>query len=69
MIVVVEPVLSIIGNEDVWPSVVIEIPDGDAEAPAVVGDPGLFGDVGKCSVVVVVKERGMGEVRLPLIES
>ena len=60
MVVAVEPVVAEVGNKDVGPAVVVEIRDGHAEAPAVVGDAGLVGHVGKGSVVIVVKERGMG---------
>ena len=59
MVVVVQPVLTVIGDEDVGPAVVVEVTYCHSKAPAIVGDTGLCGDVGEGAVVVVVKERGV----------
>ena len=60
MIVVIEAVLAIVGNEDIRPTVVVIVANSDAETPAVIGDACLHRNIGKCAVMVVVKESRMG---------
>ena len=64
VIVVVEPVLSKVGDVDVRPAVVIIVPDGDAKTPAVVGDACLLGHIGEGAVVVVMEQRCMRRLGL-----
>src|SRR5882724_1470904 len=59
VIVVIQPILTVVGDVDVRPSIVVVVPDGNAKAPPFIGNTGFFGNVGKCAVVVVVKEHGM----------
>ena len=66
MIVVVETVLSIIGNVQVRPAIVIVIAHGYAEAPSLVRHARLVRDVGKRAVVIVVKQHGARSGLLPL---
>ena len=49
----IEPVLAVVGDVEIFPSVVVVVADADALAPAVRGQPGLGGHVGKSSVVIV----------------
>src|SRR5580700_7404110 len=56
VIVVIKPVLSVVGNVDIGPTVVVIVGHGHAESPAFIGDAGLVGYVGKCSIVIIVKE-------------
>ena len=60
MIVVVQAVLSVVADEDVGPAIVVVVANGHAESPAVVGDAGLFGNIGESAVVVVMEERCVG---------
>ena len=59
VIVVVEAVLAVVAHIDVRPAVVVVVGDADAVAPAVIGDAGLRGDIGKRAVVVVAEEGGV----------
>ncbi len=61
VVVVEEPVVAIVGHEYVGPAVVIEVADCYAEAPTVVGNTSVGGDIGEGSIVVVVKERRVGQ--------
>ena len=57
--------LRIVGDENVWPAVVIEIGEDDGEAFAVfVDEAGFGGDVGERAVAIIVIEarRGAGEI-------
>ena len=58
VIVVIQPILAVVGDIDVRPSIVIVVADGNAKTPPFVGNSSCFGNVGKCAVVVVVKEHG-----------
>ena len=49
----IEPVLSVVGDVEVFPSIVVVVAHADALAPAVRGQPGLSGHVGKSSVVLI----------------
>jgi hypothetical protein len=60
VIVAIEAILANVGDVNVGPAVVVEVSDGDACAPAVVGDAGLGGDIGEGAVVIVAEERGVG---------
>jgi hypothetical protein len=60
VVIAVESVLAIIGDEDIGPAIVVEVADRHAKSPAVIGHAGLLRHVGKCPVVIVVKERGVG---------
>ena len=59
MVVVIQAVFAEVRDVEIGPAIVIVIADGDAEAPAFVGDAGLFGHIGERAVVVVVEERGV----------
>ncbi len=60
MVVVIEAVLAVVGDEKVGVAVVVVVADGYAKAPAVVGDSCFRGYVGEGAVVVVVEEGGVG---------
>jgi hypothetical protein len=51
---VVEAVLAVVGDVEVFPSVVVIVADADALAPAGRGQTRLGGDVGEGAVVIVV---------------
>src|ERR1051326_3432654 len=51
-------ILAKIRDVDIWPAVVIEIGDGDSEAPAFVRDSRLFGHVSEGTVAIVVEQHG-----------
>jgi len=59
VIVVVKPVLAVVTHEDIRPAVVVVVGNAHPVAPAVVGHAGLRGYIGKRSVMVVMKQRGM----------
>ena len=54
----VEPVFAEVRYINVWPPVIVVVPHGYAEAPAFVGDAGLFRNVSECAVMVVVQKHG-----------
>ena len=60
MIVVVEAILAEVGDIHIGPAIVVVVADGHAKSPAIVGHAGFGRDIGKCAVVVVVKEGGVG---------
>src|ERR1035441_8991419 len=60
VVVVVQPILSVVGHKDIGPAIVLKVGDGHAETPAVVRDPGPGGHIGKGPVVVVMEQRRMG---------
>ena len=62
MVVVVEAVLAVVAHIDVGPAVVVVVGDRAAIAPAVVGHAGLGAHIGKCAIVVVVEQRGVGRL-------
>ena len=64
MVVVVEPVLSVVAHKEIGPAVVVVVGNRAAIAPAVVGHAGLGAHIGKGSVVVVVKQRGVRRLLL-----
>ena len=53
---------AIAGNVQIGISVIVEVPHGNALAVmALTADAGFFGDVGKCSIpIIVVKSRAQG---------
>ena len=55
MIVAIEAVLAKVRNVDIRPAVIIEIADGDSEAPALVGDSRLFSYIGERAIAIVVE--------------
>jgi len=56
MIIVIQAILPEIRHIQVRPAVIIKVTDGYAKSPAIVGDTGFRGDVGKSAVVIVVIE-------------
>ncbi len=56
MLVVIQVVLSVTGDVEVFPPVVVVIAYADALAPARGGEAGLRGHIGEGSIVVVVIE-------------
>src|SRR5260370_3954342 len=62
VIVVVEAILSPVGDEDVGPTIVVIIADSYAESPPVVRDACLGGNVSKRAVMIVIKKRGVGRL-------
>src|SRR6185369_8140428 len=52
-LIVIKPVLSVVRDVEVFPSIVVVVADADTLAPAVRGQPGLGGHIGKSSVVLV----------------
>src|SRR5277367_866561 len=57
MVVVIQPILAKIGDIDIRPSIVVVISHCDAVPPTIVCHSGLGGNIGKCSIVVVMKQR------------
>jgi hypothetical protein len=55
----VKAVLAEVGNVNVWPAIVVVVRNGNAEAPAFIGHAGLFCNIGKGSVVIIVQEHGV----------
>src|SRR5690349_8435631 len=62
MIVVIEAVLGVIRYVQVGPAVVVVVPHGHAESPALVGHACFVRNVSKSAVVIVVKESGTGRL-------
>jgi len=56
VVVAEELVAGDVGEEDIGPTVVVEVADGDSHAVAFALDASLFGDVGEGAVAVVVEE-------------
>ena len=52
----IQAVLAHVRNINVGPAIVIEVRNGHAGTPTIVGDAGLGGDIGERAVVIVVKE-------------
>ena len=59
-VVVIEDVLSVVGDVEIFPPVVVVIADADALAPAGVGEAGFLRDVGESAVVIVVVKMARG---------
>src|SRR5580700_4483483 len=55
-LIVIQAVLAIVGDVDIFPAVVVVIPDADPLAPASCSQSGLRGHVGESSVVIVTIE-------------
>jgi len=49
-------ILAKVGDVDIGPAIVVIIAHGNAEAPAVIRDPGLHAHIRERSVTVVVEE-------------
>src|SRR5260221_14722066 len=56
VIVVIEAILAEVRYVNVWPAIVIEIPDRHAKAPSFICHASFFCDVGECPVMVVVQQ-------------
>src|SRR5215471_17137327 len=56
VLVVVQAVLSVVGDIEVFPAVVVVVADANALSPARSGEAGLVGNVGECAVVVIAVE-------------
>ena len=52
-LIVVEPVLAVVGDVEIFPSVVVVVADANALAPAGCGQTGFGGHVGERAVVIV----------------
>ena len=59
-VVVIKDVLSVVGDIEIFPTVVVVIADANALAPAGVGKSGLLRDIGESAVVIVVIEMARG---------
>src|SRR5580704_14801701 len=55
-VVVIEDVLSVVGDVEIFPAVVVVIADANALAPACVSEARFFCDIGESAVVIVVIE-------------
>ena len=55
-LVVIEAILSVISNVEIFPAVVVVVSDANALTPAGGGEPGFHGDIGESSVVIVAVE-------------
>jgi len=55
-IVAIELVLAVVGDEEVFKSIVVVVADADANSPACVEQPGLLRDVDECAVAIVFVE-------------
>src|SRR6185437_6719222 len=64
MVVVVKPVLAVVADKQVGPTVVVVIGNRASVAPAIVGHAGLRRDIGKRAIVVVMEERGVRRIFL-----
>src|SRR6185437_5241832 len=63
MVIAVQSVSSgHIRDVEIRPAIVVEISNGHSNTPSIVRDPRLSGDVGKRAVVIVTKQRGMGNL-------
>ena len=56
MIVVVKAVLPVVGDVEIFPSVIVVIPDADALAPTSRRQPCFGSDIGKGAVVIIMVE-------------
>jgi hypothetical protein len=63
---VVQPVLSVVGDVEIRPTIIVVVSDGYAETPAVVGYARLGSNIGKCAVAIIVEKRGMRRSRFTL---
>ena len=61
-LVVIEAILAVVGDVEIFPSVVVVVADANALAPAGRGQSGFGGDVGKRSVVIVAIQMIGGRV-------
>ena len=52
-LIVIETILAVVGDVEVFPSVIVVVADANALSPARRGQTGLRGDVSKCSVMLV----------------
>ena len=52
-LIVIEAILAIVGDVEIFPSVVVIVAGANTLAPARGGQPGFGGDVSECSVVIV----------------
>src|ERR1700712_3147062 len=69
MIVAVKTVPAEVCDVEIRPPIVVEVPNDDTISPSIIGYSGLSGDIRKCAVVVVVKERGMRRFFFPVERS
>src|SRR4029077_18444662 len=56
VLIVVETVLAVVGDVEVFPSVVVVVADAHALAPSGCGETGFGSDVGEGAVVIVAVE-------------
>ena len=63
-VVAVERVLTVVGDEEIVPAVVVVVADADALSPPGAGEAGLEGDVGEGAVAVVFEEMAGGRLAL-----
>ena len=48
-----------VGHIQIGPAIVVVVAYGNSNSPTIVGYACLFRDIGKCAIVVVMKERGV----------
>src|SRR5271154_1924006 len=57
MVVVIQTVFAEVRDIDIWPTVIVIVGDSNAEAPPVVGDTRLRGNIREGAIVIIVKQR------------
>src|SRR5277367_879622 len=61
-IVAIQNIFSVVGDEQVFVTVIVIIADADALAPSGVGEAGFLRDVGERAVVIVVVKMARGRL-------
>jgi hypothetical protein len=69
VIVVIQAIFAVVRDINVRPAVVVIVTDRDAKSPPFVGYASLLRYVGERSIVVVVKQRGVGAGAVPFTAS
>jgi hypothetical protein len=64
VIVVIKTVRTKVADINIRPAIVVVITDDRAKTPALVGDTGLDRNIGKCAVMIVVKQSSARSRRL-----
>src|SRR6478736_6036117 len=59
MIVPIQPIRAKVAHKDVWPAVVVVVPNRHAKSPAIIRHVSLGGNVCEGSIMVVVKQCSM----------
>src|SRR5437762_125557 len=69
VIVVIETVLSVVGNVDVRPAIIVVIAHSHAESPSLIRHAGFGSYIGEGAVMIVVQEHSAGSGLLPFQRS